>query len=655
MKKLLSLVLVLMLALGCMATANATEITDYRTYITAEMETWCIQNTQNANELTPLSNCIDGLLTNDNHGNLIPNIAHTWGSEDGGQTWKFELVEGVQWVNQAGEVQAETIAEDWQWGMEWTLNYHKNEAINTSMLTSMVAGAMDYYTYTAGYDPEDADAKAAFEAVCEKYGIDKTPLTEEECEALDLTIFKQMVKCEAPDNYTVIITLIDKFAYFETLACYNCLYPISGKLLEQIGVEGYFGVTPETMWYNGPYICTQFVHGNEKVFTPNPTYWNAENTKVFNSVTYKMVESSDTAFQYFQTGELDAISLSQSNLMSIYNNPDNEWHDYIVEGRPSKFTFSLFLNYDKNMEDGVTPDVNWNTAAANANFRKAIMYGWNPVPYLERTNAINPYSCQNYCFTGPAVSSNSAGVDYNDLVMEKLGYGIEVDSISRYQPELAAEYKAKAIEELTAQGVTFPVEIDWYINGSNQTQLDTATVWKQSLEDDLGSDFITMNICTYISSSTQEVYQPRKHSFYVSGWGADYGDPSNFLDQITYGEPNAIYSMEGNYINGTTDPELIKVAQTFTDMVVAARAITDDKDARLDAFAEAEAYMINEAMIIPLYKSISWSITGVNMYSQIYVAYGIQSGRWVNWDTKYELYTTEEYKQFAADYAAGKI
>ena len=106
MKKLLSMVLVLMLALGCMATANATEITDYRTYITTagEMETWNILYSQNAADLNYLTNAIDGLLTNDAHGNLIANAAKEWSSEDGGLTWTFSLNVGMTWSNQAGEV-----------------------------------------------------------------------------------------------------------------------------------------------------------------------------------------------------------------------------------------------------------------------------------------------------------------------------------------------------------------------------------------------------------------------------------------------------------------------------------------------------------------------------------------------------------------------
>ncbi|MDO4740595.1 MAG: ABC transporter substrate-binding protein [Eubacteriales bacterium] len=655
MKKLLSLVLVLMLALGSMVSANAAEITDYRTYITTagEMETWNILYSQNAADLNYLTNAIDGLLTNDPYGNLVGNAAKEWSSEDGGQTWTFILNEGMTWTNQAGEVKANVTAVDWMTGLEWILNFHKNDAANTSMPITMIVGAEDYYTYTKGYGADaEADEIAAFEAVCEKYGIDKTPLTADEAKALKLEVFDIMVGCDAKDDYTLVYTCLDKFAYFPTLATYNCLYPLSAALIEEIGVDGYYAVTPETLWYSGPYICTSFVHGNEKIFTPNPNYWNAANVSRFNSVIIKAVESGDVAFQYFQTGEIDAVTLSQSNLSSIYSNESNEFHDYLVEGRRDKYSYSIRFNYNKNQADGVTPDDNWNKAIANENFRLALLYGLDPVPYLGRTNFINPLKCQNLAYTAHGVSTTSDGRDYVDLVHDEIGYHYNYEQYERFQPELAAEYKAKAIEELTAEGVTFPVMIDYYISGSNQTSMDTATVWKQSISDTMGDDFVQLNICTYVSSSTQEVRNPRKHSISISGWGADFGDPINFMGQETYGDDNAYYAVYWENTNDATDPELIATLEEFTALVEEAAAITDDIDARLAAFAKAEAYFINHAIAIPWSYNISWSLTGVNDYSKPFAAYGIQSNRWVNWETKLELYTSDDYAAIIEEYNA---
>ena len=623
MKKILSMILALAMLLSMAVTATAEEITDYRTYQTAanEVETFNIHYSQGAVDLNVLTNCIDGLLTNDNKGNLIANAAKEWTSPDGGQTWIFTLNEGMMWVDYQGNVKAEVVAEDWLWGLEWVLNFAKNGARNITMPGEMIVGANDYYEYT--------------KKVAEEQG-------EEAAKALGLEKFMEMVGISCPDKYTIVYNCTSPLSYFPTVATYNCLYPLSGALLQEIGVDGYMAATHDTIWYSGPYTITSYLHGSEKIFTANPNYWNKANVKIFDTVTVKMVDSAEVAFQLFQTGELDYVSLNQSNLSNIYNNPSNEWHDYLVEARPTKYSYQIHLVYDKHLADG-TPDVNWNTAVANEAFRKSLYYGLDATDYLARTNAINPLSCQNYCYTANGVATTSAGVDYTQLVRDELGLQYDYTTYSRYNKDLAEQYKQQAISELTAKGVQFPVVIDYYISGGNQTAKDTADVLAQIISDGLGDDYVKLNICTYISSLTNEVRLPQLASMYINGWGADFGDPINFLGQETYGEDGAYYSNNYSMCNKATDADLIACYTEFTRLTNEAKAITDDLDARYAAFAKAEAYMVEKCLTIPWNYDVSWQLTGINDYTKIYTAYGIQAERYVDWESKLEIYTTEDY------------
>lgn len=67
MKRWLSLLLALTMLLAMASTASAAEITDLNTYETTnqEMQHFNIFYSQSKTELDVLSNCIDGLLTND--------------------------------------------------------------------------------------------------------------------------------------------------------------------------------------------------------------------------------------------------------------------------------------------------------------------------------------------------------------------------------------------------------------------------------------------------------------------------------------------------------------------------------------------------------------------------------------------------------------
>ena len=639
MKKLLSLVLVLaLLATVCVSAASADELKNLNTYETQarELETWNIHYSQAAADLNVLCNLIDGLLTNDNHGNLKLNAAKSYESPDGGKTWVFTLNEGMTWFNKDGEVQADVVASDWATGLEWVLNYAKNDSYNVSMPAEMIAGANDYYEYTKALTESDgADAVKA--------------LTADEGSK-----FAEMVGIAVDDEAgTITYTLVDQLPYFPSVATYNCLYPLSAELIEEVGVDGYRDITWEDMWYSGAYTVTYFENQNQKVLTKSPNYWNDANCKRFDTVTIKMVESVAVAFQLFKNGELDHVSLDQATLQGIYNETsDAELKANLVEARPTKYSYQIHLVYSKNLEDGETPDTNWNTAVANENFRKSLYYGLDFTNYFARTNAINPLSCQNFCYTGNGVSFTSDGTDYTALVRQELGLDYDYTKYARYDAEKAAEYKAKAIEELTAKGVTFPVTVDYYISGSSDVAAQTAKVLENVFAEGLGSDYVVLKTNTYISSLANEVRKPRKASIFINGWGADFADPINFLGQETYNDPQAYYSNAYSNCNDNDDPELVAAYQEFTDLVTAAKAITNDMDARYAAFAKAEACMLNHALVIPCSYEVGWELTKINDYTKVYSMYGMQAYRYVDWETSDTPYTTEQMEALAAAYAA---
>ena len=64
----------------------------------------------------------------------------------------------------------------------------------------------------------------------------------------------------------------------------------------------------------------------------------------------------------------------------------------------------------------------------------------------------------------------SDGTEYTSLVQEKLGLpAYDGETMTRLDSEKFEEYKAQAIEELTAAGVTFPVHARYFVAGGNQT------------------------------------------------------------------------------------------------------------------------------------------------------------------------------------------
>ena len=590
-----------------------------------EMENVFVLNTEMSNDLNVLCNTNEGLLETDEKGKLIAGIATEWGTEDAGLTWTFKLRDDVKWVDQQGNEKADMIADDYVTALEWILNSHKNDAgNNASMPIATIKGAKEYREYTAG-------------------------LSAEEALALDKEKFKEMVGIETPDDYTVVYHCAAPTPYFDTLAVSACLYPISQAFFDEIGVENVKSAGIDQLWYNGPYILTEFIQGNTKTLTKNEKYWDKD-CKLFDTVTVKLIEDTTVGYSLYETGEIDNIDLSEANLRTIYEDESNKYHDYLTEKLPKKFSYQMKFNYAKKNEDG-TDDTNWNTAVANEAFRKSIYYGLDLTKIYERSNLVNPLICENTAYTMRGLVYFSDGTEYTKKVEELIGLP-ESDgkTMRRLDTDKAQELKKQAMEELKAKGVSFPVEIDYYIPAGSQTSLDGATVLKQIFSECLGDDYVKLNIGTYVSSSTQEVTNPRLHSIVMNGWGADYGDIQNFLGQETYGEETAYYSNYYTYINDATDPELIATWKEFTNLVNEANAITDDVDKRYEAYAKAEAYMIEHAMTIPYNLEISWQLSKINEYSRSNAIFGIQNYMYKNWETSVDAYTTEDYEKFAEEF-----
>lgn len=589
-----------------------------------ELETFNILYTQRQEDSENLTSLVDGLLESNPKGELVPCIAEEWGSEDGGLTWTFKVREGVKWVDVNGNEKADCNAQDFATGLEWVLNFYKNDSNNTAMPIEMIKGAKEYYEYTKTLSEDEAKALTAGEG----------------------SKFREMVGLETPDDHTVVYHCVTEKPYFDSLASYVALYPLSQGMVDELGgADAVKAMNNENMWYNGCYTMTSYIQGNEKVFTKNPMYWDTE-CKRFDTVTTKMVESNDVAYQLYESGEIDYVQLGESRINTIAKDPNNALYNYLVPDVPSKYSYQMQLNYNKKNEDG-TPDTNWNTAIANEAFRLSWWYGLDLSNYYKRTNAIDPMSCENNFFTMKGLVYTSDGTEYTELVRQEMGLPeLNGKTMVRLDADKAAQYKKQAMEELSAQGVTFPVGVDFYISASNQTALDSANVLAQTFSESLGDDYVKLNIKTFIKSTNQEVVVPHLHSFVINGWGADYGDPQNYLGQMTYGNEAAYYSENYNYINEVEETEatkaLIDTYKEFTALVDAANAITDDMDARYKAYAKAEAYMLEHALVFPCYYQIGWCLSKVDNDTKMQPMFGSVGEKMKNWGSNVNGYTSEE-------------
>ena len=625
------------------AAPNSTGATPLKEFISfeggnRELESWNMLYTQKAEDANVVTNLWDGLLSFDCYGKVVPAIASSWEHNEDATVWTFHLRDDVDWVDCNGEVKAHLTSKDFLVGFEWVMNAIKNEANNTSMPNDTIVGAYEYYELTK----EAGDAAA--------------DMTYEDMLAAGVGI-------EAPDDYTLVFTCPNACPYFDTVAAYNSFYPVAPALIEELGVDGFRSCDNTTMWYNGPYVVEEYIQGNTKSYIPNPNYYDAANVSRFERFTVTMISDGSISLQLYQSRELDEVDLGESNITTIQSDPSNEYNQQLCEKRAKKFSYCFIFNYDKKNTDG-TPDENWNKAIANKAFRQCFSKGMVLNKFFARYNPINPLKCENDFFTMKGLCYTSDGTDYTNLVAKEMGLDGEAydgKTMKRLRANNGdiTELKKQAMEELSAIGVTFPVHCSYYILAGSTSALDSATVLKQCFTDSFGDDFIVLDINTFVSSTMKEVVAPKLQSFVHMGWGADFGDPINFLTQIIVHDDNAYYSCNMTNIAGIVNngpasyqTELVAAYEKFTDLVNEGRAIVDDTDARYAAFAKAEAYFLDENLIFPTVYDITWCLTHVNEYSKINAMYGPCNYKAVNWETSEEAYTTEQYDEFAAAFDA---
>ena len=625
------------------AAPNTTGATPLKEFISfesgnRELESWNILYTQKAEDANVVTNLWDGLLSFDRFGKVVPAIASSWEHNEDATVWTFHLRDDVDWVDCNGEVKAHLTSKDFLVGFEWVMNAIKNEANNTSMPNDTIVGAYEYYELTK----EAGDAAA--------------DMTYEDMLAAGVGI-------EAPDDYTLVFTCPSACPYFDTVAAYNSFYPVAPALIEELGVDGFRSCDNTTMWYNGPYVVEEYIQGNTKSYIPNPNYYDAANVSRFERFTVTMISDGSISLQLYQNRELDEVDLGESSITTIQSDPSNEYNQQLCEKRAKKFSYCFIFNYDKKNPDG-TPDENWNKAIANKAFRQCFSKGMVLNKFFARYNPINPLKCENDFFTMKGLCYTSDGTDYTNLVAKEMGLDGEAydgKTMKRLRANNGdiTELKKQAMEELSAIGVTFPVHCSYYILAGSTSALDHATVLKQCFTDSFGDDFIVLDVNTFVSSTMKEVVAPKLQSFVHMGWGADFGDPINFLTQIIVHDDNAYYSCNMTNIAGIVNngpasyqKDLVAAYEKFTDLVNEGRAIVDDTDARYAAFAKAEAYFLDENLIFPTVYDITWCLTHVNEYSKINAMYGPCNYKAVNWETSEEAYTTEQYDEFAAAFDA---
>ena len=579
------------------------------------------------------THCVDTLVEYDSRGKIREGLATSWEWDADTLTWTFHLRD-ENWVDYTGAVLGPVTAQDFVDALAYLLDpdYASGTA---SLVTPYVAGAEDYYNYCVwrnnannGTVAEDGTRYAIDAAgTVTMTAADGSTTT---CPAVD---FSSVGVC-AVDKHTLTYTLNYDFPGFLSLLNYAPFEPAYGPMLAELGDQ--FCTSAETACNCGAFYLAEYTPLESWVMKKNPENYDKDNVYIDTIRYIYNQEALISGPEMVRRGEIDQATISSDILDSWL--ADDTTKDMVSMERPetgkSYFYFFNFLPYAHQFPNWNTTGVdaqyqpdNWAKAVNSTNFRKAFLYAINPAVTLAVTA---PEGYENYklhTITPPSFCADSKGVDYTEC-------GALAKVTDHFNEATAKQYRDAAVQELTAAGATFPIKVQYPYNPAVVDWDKQCQVFKQQVEGVLndGFDFVEIIITQGPSDNfLNAVRRAGAYEFMSYYWGADYSDPETevypFYQEA--GDRGTCYAfLRTGVEDGIITGETAGYVMTYMDMVEKAKAITADLDARYAAFADAEAYLIENALVIPLSLPVPpYIATRLNLWEGQYAPTGFSTNR----------------------------
>lgn len=576
------------------------EITDWNPLHPSSASTW--------------ANWIDSLVEYDNYGMCQPCLAESWTKSEDGLTWTFKIREGVKWQRYDGSEYGENVkAEDWVTSAKWILD-PANTARTADLLFDMV-GAEDYYMAL----------ESGTEANWDNVGI------------------------KAISEYELQFTLTAPCPWFLSRLTYNWGYPTCAKFLDEMGES--FGTNNDTILYCGAFLCSQYEPNSYVISTRNPLYWDIDKIHVERIEEKYNAETDTLAPEALLRGEVTVADIPTDQIDGWMNDPSKA--KLIRPNRPGSYSYFFLVNFMPTYteRDGLSHE-QWLKAANNMNFRKSLYYGLDRIKGL---GCYDPYTPEDYELRTitPYNFCAADGKDYPYLDALKA-----ITETEQFQPETAIEYRDKARAELEAAGVTFPIMAYMPYNSESTQQTNLAVIVSQQLEELLGTDYIKFIIEGYPDTDyLSTTRRAGNYSFMMSYWGPDYADPETWTDPFNLGQAyNYIWRADGMATETTKEDPAGRMGRTgydetywkdfvYDQKVAEATAETVDNSKRYNALAEAEAWLIDQAFVIPfgVLGGCGYMSSCMNPFESQYAPFGMSDDRY-KYQWVYEKpFSTEQY------------
>ncbi|MFN6914663.1 peptide ABC transporter substrate-binding protein [Enterococcus faecium] len=637
MKKVLALLLVSAVMLGaCGSNAKGSSsskksdlVSEYSSVYVTDLEMLDYTFSSRKTNSDHYTNFVEGLLENDQYGNLKGDMAKSWEVSDDGLTYTYHLRKGVPWVDSEGnEYGADVTANDFVTGLKHAVDVQSETLY---IVADSIKGLSDYI------DGKTNDFST--------------------------------VGVKAVDDYTLQYTLNKPEPFWNSKTTYGILYPINEEFLKSKGKD--FGKpTPDSILYNGPFILANNTAKSVIEYTKNESYWDPKNVHLDTvKWTYNDGSDPDGLFKSYENGELSAARVYPNS--PGYKDVTKAYPDGVTWSETDASTYNLTFNFNRGTFDATSKTTDkekedTHTAILDRNFRLAVLFGFDKKSYNAQSVGEEGANKALRNTLVPADFVEIGGKPYGDTVASKLK-ALDSDAFGDvdlsdgqdgyYNADKAKDYVEKAKTELEAKGVQFPIHLDMPVEETSEVSVNMAKSLKKSVEDSLGSDNVVVDIHLlndnkYLAA-TYQATTGQAGDFDItnaSGWGPDYTDPSSYLNIYDSRKGDMIHTLgleASATVQGTDPSAAAKKAINLSEydtLLDKAAAITDDLDARYTAYADAEAWLLDNALQVPIYAyGGTPRVTNVVPFSKPFAWTGIATNKLKYIEVQSDIVTTKQY------------
>ena len=570
-----------------------------------------------------ITNLVDGLLENDNHGNLVPSLAEDWSVSSDGLTYTYKLRKDAKWFTADGEEYAPVKAQDFVTGIKYAVD-NKSQAID--LIQNSIKGLNDY---TTGADSDFS-----------KVGV------------------------KAIDDQTIEYTLTRPEPYWNSKTTNSILFPVNEEFLNSKGKD--FGtLSPDSILYSGPYLLKDFTSKSSIEYVKNPHYYDHDKVSIEHvKLAYFDGSDQELTIRNFESGAYSIAGVYPNS--SNFAKTKEKYKDNIVYSLQDKTSWYFNFNVNRKAYNHTSKTTDeqkksTETAVLNKNFRQAVNFALDRTAYSAQSNGEEAASKTLRNTLVPPTFVQVGDKTFGEVVASKLvNYGTEWSDINLadaqdayFNKEKAQAKFAEAKKELASQGVTFPIHLDVAVDQTSKNAVTGMNSVKQTLESVLGADNIVIDVQQLSTDDFNNVAflaptpADRDYDLNFDGWVGDYQDPSTYL--------NPFNAEDGFYLKIfglDAQEDKAKIASlgldTYTKMLKDADSENKDVAKRYEKYAEAQAWMIDNSLIMSAMSSGGTaSVTKVTPFTRGYSLVGIKGdgNNYKYMKLQKDTVTTKQYEE----------